>query len=88
MSTATSKQIVAAGVPSLWERLQNILRVEEPATLPQLQHWLLNEFSVREIDHELEEMRAAKAVTMELIEEGGKLQVIWWYGDHRWNAPL
>ena len=83
MSTATSKQIVVAGIPDLWTRIRNILRTEEPATIPQIQHWLLNEFSILEIDHELEEMRAARAVTMELIEEDDRLRVIWWYGDHR-----
>lgn len=66
----------------LWERLQNILRIEEPATLLQIQHWLLNEFSVREIDRELEAMRRAGAVTMELAGEIGRLEVRWWYGVH------
>lgn len=67
----------------LWERLQNILRTEEPASLPDLKRWLLDEFSVREIDRELEEMRKQRAVTMELVERDGRLLVIWWYGDHR-----
>ena len=72
-----------AEMVTLYERLSNILRVEEPATIPQIKRWLLDEFSIREIDRTLEEMRDARAVTMTLIEdERGKLKVIYWYGYH------
>lgn len=79
MRVRATTQVVSAAE---WERICNVLRVEEPASLHQIKHWLLDEFNINQLYRMLEEMRQAGAVTMELRGEIGNLQVLYWYGIH------
>lgn len=65
-----------------WERIRNIIRVEEPVTLPQLKHWMLDEYNINQLYRMTEEMRQTRAITMELVGDIGSLQVFYWYGFH------
>ena len=67
------------GSPSLWDRILNILRVEEPATITNLRRWL-PDIAFGDLYWALEEMRLARAITMEVVGELHTLEALYWYG--------